>query len=243
MQSYVQSEGVPDKGVLLAKIQMRINLLIASSDKGQCEVLAEILDRQFGSYIASRCTDLANMVACAAEARPDVLLVDNAPRSDGVPALLADVRASTPGIRVLLLFHACAEELLIESVIEEPQAGGPPRNGAPPIIRAGEIWFGRGALVQAFKSLVRIVPSTHLIANGILTARQGEILHLVGAGLSNKEVARCLMISDQTVKTHLHRIYRKLHQSGRYKAFLSQLPALAEAAQKASAGGAPAHLF
>ena len=106
------------------------------------------------------------------------------------------------------------------------------REGAPRIIRAGEIWFGRGALLQAFKSLIRVSPATHLIDNGTLTARQGQILHLVGAGLSNKEVARRLMISDQTVKTHLHRIYRKLHQSGRYKAFLSQLPAPEDAAPK-----------
>jgi DNA-binding NarL/FixJ family response regulator len=226
---------------------MHINLLIASSDKSQCAVLAGELDRQFGSYIASRCTDMADMVACAAEALPDVLLVDNAPRSGGVPELLSQVRASHPGIRVLLLFHACAEELVIESVTEEPQAPGPreaaPRDEAPRIIRAGEIWFGRGALLQAIKSLVRIAPATHLVDNGTLTARQGQILHLVGAGLSNKEVARRLMISDQTVKTHLHRIYRKLHKSGRYKAFLSQLPAPDEAAPGASAGGAPAHLF
>jgi DNA-binding NarL/FixJ family response regulator len=190
---------------------------------------------------------MANMVACAAEAHPDVLLVDNAPRSGGVAELLSKVRASHPGIRVLLLFHACAEELVIESALDEPHAPGPrdtaSRHEAPRIIRAGEIWFGRGALLQAFKSLVRVGPETHLIDTGILTARQGEILHLVGAGLSNKEVARRLMISDQTVKTHLHRIYRKLHQSGRYKAFLSQLPAPDDAAQGASVGSAPAHLF
>ncbi len=227
---------------------MHINLLIASSDKSQCEVLATELDRQFGSYIASRCIDMENVVACAAEVLPDVLLVDNAPRSGGVPELLSQVRASNPGVRVLLLFHACAEELVIESVLEEqPHAPGlrepALRDGVPRIIRAGEIWFGRGALLQAFKSLVRVGPQTHLIENGILTARQGEILHLVGAGLSNKEVARRLMISDQTVKTHLHRIYRKLHQSGRYKAFLSQLPVPDDAAQSAGAGGAPAHLF
>ncbi|MDP3760928.1 MAG: response regulator transcription factor [Ramlibacter sp.] len=226
---------------------MHINLLIASDHTSQCAVLAEELDRQFGSYIATRWTDIANLVACAAQALPDVLLIDNAPRSDGVPALVSQVRLAHPGIRVLLLFHACAEELVIEWVMEEAHAPGPheaaPSEGAPRIIRAGEIWFGRGALIQACKSLVRVAPGTHLVDNGILTAREGEILHLVGAGLSNKEVARRLLISDQTVKTHLHHIYRKLHRSGRYKAFLSQLPAPEDAGQGAGAGGAPAHLF
>jgi Response regulator containing a CheY-like receiver domain and an HTH DNA-binding domain len=54
-----------------------------------------------------------------------------------------------------------------------------------------------------------------------LTAREREILDLVGAALSNKEIARKLAISDKTVKTHLHHIYVKLQRSGRYKAFLS----------------------
>lgn len=225
---------------------MHIKLLIASSDPVQCQVLAEELDRQFGSYVVPTCTDMASVIASAADAHPDVLLVDNAPRGDGVPSLLSQVRLTRPGVRILLLFHACAEELVIESVLEErhaPAIGEAPVDELPRIIRAGEIWFGRGALLQAFKSLVRVAPATHLVDNGTLTARQGEILHLVGAGLSNKEVARRLLISDQTVKTHLHRIYRKLHQSGRYKAFLSQLPAPEDVAQKASAGSAPAHLF
>lgn len=233
---------------------MHINLLIASSDNSQCAVLAGELDRQFGSYVASQCTDIANMAARVADIHPDVLLVDNAPRSGGVPELLSQVRASDAGIRVLLLFHACEEELVIESVMEEHRARQTREavapDSAPRIIRAGEIWFGRGALTQAFKSLVRVAPATHLIDTGILTARQGEILHLVGAGLTNKEVARRLTISDQTVKTHLHRIYLKLHQSGRYKAFLSQLPAppTAEASLRPGSGGngnngAPAHLY
>jgi hypothetical protein len=42
----------------------------------------------------------------------------------------------------------------------------------------------------------------------------------------NKEIARILKISDKTVKTHLHHIYVKLHQSGRYKAFLSNVAKL-----------------
>ena len=49
------------------------------------------------------------------------------------------------------------------------------------------------------------------------------MLDLIGSGLSNKEIARQLDISDKTVKTHLHRVYVKLNQSGRYKALLAQI--------------------
>ena len=55
-----------------------------------------------------------------------------------------------------------------------------------------------------------------------LTRREDEILRLIGTGLTNKEIGRRLKISDNTVKTHLHRVYTKLNQSGRFKAFLAQ---------------------
>jgi DNA-binding NarL/FixJ family response regulator len=48
-----------------------------------------------------------------------------------------------------------------------------------------------------------------------LTPREEEVLRLVGAGLSNKDIARRLTISDKTVKTHLHHVYVKLRLSGR----------------------------
>jgi LuxR family maltose regulon positive regulatory protein len=52
-----------------------------------------------------------------------------------------------------------------------------------------------------------------------LTEREREILELTGKGLSNKEIARHLNISHNTVKTHLHRVYVKVEKSGRIKAF------------------------
>jgi DNA-binding CsgD family transcriptional regulator len=56
----------------------------------------------------------------------------------------------------------------------------------------------------------------------LLTAREREIMLLVGSAMSNKEIARKLRISGNTVKTHLHHIYVKLNRSGRYKALLSE---------------------
>jgi DNA-binding NarL/FixJ family response regulator len=86
---------------------------------------------------------------------------------------------------------------------------------------AGSTWFGRTALLQALRS--QIGADAPAVAEGSkLTQREEEILRLIGQGLSNKEIGRRLDISNQTVKTHLHRVYAKLHQSGRYKAFLAQ---------------------
>ena len=51
-----------------------------------------------------------------------------------------------------------------------------------------------------------------------LSAREVELLRLVAAGASNREIAAQLMISDQTVKTHVSRILRKLDVTSRTQA-------------------------
>ena len=50
-----------------------------------------------------------------------------------------------------------------------------------------------------------------------LTTRQMQIVALVAKGNSNKEIARILKISDETVKLHLHAIYERLHVTSRGK--------------------------
>jgi len=50
----------------------------------------------------------------------------------------------------------------------------------------------------------------------MLSSREQEIALLVGRGLSNKNVARELGLSPGTVKTHVHNIFNKLGQRGRY---------------------------
>ena len=75
--------------------------------------------------------------------------------------------------------------------------------------------------MQALRSQVTLQAQKCTEARS-LTHREEEILQLIGHGLSNKEIGRRLEISDQTVKTHLHRVYSKLHKSGRYKAYLAQ---------------------
>ncbi|MBN1877257.1 MAG: winged helix-turn-helix transcriptional regulator [Anaerolineae bacterium] len=51
-----------------------------------------------------------------------------------------------------------------------------------------------------------------------LSEREIEVLHLIAAGLSNQEIAATLFVSVNTVKTHVKRLYGKLHVSSRLQA-------------------------
>lgn len=59
----------------------------------------------------------------------------------------------------------------------------------------------------------------------VLSPREREVAHLVAGGLSNKEVARELRLSEGTVKIHLHHILRKLGAKSRYSLIVRLLSA------------------
>lgn len=86
-------------------------------------------------------------------------------------------------------------------------------------VSQGEVWISLQASSQLVNKLVRRVSQGD---NEIeeLTRREWEVLVLVAAGNRNKEIASRLCVSENTVKTHLYAIYRKLHVGTRMGAAL-----------------------
>jgi DNA-binding NarL/FixJ family response regulator len=89
-------------------------------------------------------------------------------------------------------------------------------------VRAGQIW----ANTQQLQYLIEVmsqVPSLRVVsAQGVqlLTARQEQVVALVAEGLSNREIARELRLSEHTVKKYLFRIFEKLGISSRVELVL-----------------------
>jgi DNA-binding NarL/FixJ family response regulator len=186
------------------------------------------------------------LVEEAATLRPDVLLLERRNGND-VDTLVTDVvrrHATTP---VLLFGEGCVRELVLEGL--ESGASGCLFKSSPVSVFAeavrtvhrGGSWFSREVLLRALGAQLGVRAPAPPAEEGKLTRREDEIMVLIGAGLSNKEIARRLAISDHTVKTHLHRVYVKLHRSGRYKALLAQPASGAEAVALSHAGFAAAH--
>ena len=218
---------------------MQIELLVACFQEGPTVGWCTQLTRASGGRIAAKTVSTEAVLRTTLMTRPDVLLLEHtAGEEHKSRRLLSDLDALRGRTRVLLLCDAYPQVTLV-SFIRRGVHGcllrsSDPSLGAKAVITVhqGETWFGRNELLQALRSQVvrgAPVPPELLVDQQLLTAREREILLLVGGALSNKEIARKLRISDKTVKTHLHHIYVKLHRSGRFKAFLSD------------AAGAPAY--
>ena len=73
---------------------------------------------------------------------------------------------------------------------------------------------------EYIKPLIRIAMSAKSIKEDGLTERETEVLGLIGKGMTNKEIAKKLFLSEKTVKNHLNNIFKKIEVADRTNAAL-----------------------
>lgn len=86
-------------------------------------------------------------------------------------------------------------------------------------LKSGELWVARGTLMEYVCQRPKKTPSVDHTTSD-LTAREKEVLSLLGSGATNEEIANQLFVSPHTVKTHLHNILKKLGLKNRLQAAL-----------------------
>ena len=148
--------------------------------------------------------------------RPDVVLVDALRDHDALLARIREVRAALPTVKLITLAASMQPGLLAE-------AAGAGADGA--IAKTARLErvcalireVAAGTVFHAFTA----APAPLRRANGAagdapaLTQRELEVLRLVAAGAPNSRIAAQLWITEQTVKFHLSKVYRKLGVSNR----------------------------
>ena len=160
--------------------------------------------------------------------RFDVLLIDAEPLGRPPLETIRSVTALAPAVRSLLFRASCSDHFAIE-VLRCGGAGcisieckGLLLARAIRALHAGDYWASRTIVARAFRPLAAqpsegVASETNAYTN--LSPREREIVGWMRTGMSNKEIARELGISDMTVKTHAHNIFNKLEVSGRLRLF------------------------
>lgn len=163
--------------------------------------------------------------------RPDILLMDAEQIGTATCTLVRRVSALNLPTRALVL-HTNVPDLRIAHIIQCGGAGCLPRDSnACEMIRAvlavhrGELWASRKVVADVLQ-LMRMPDPVETVdeSEPALSKREREIVGWMRKGMTNKEIARVLGISDMTVKTHAHNIFHKLEVSGRR--LLSAVPLL-----------------
>jgi DNA-binding NarL/FixJ family response regulator len=145
---------------------------------------------------------------------PDVVLFDINHHAPDSLASLDRILAQNPSVRVVVLADAGTPSEIL--AVLEQGATGYILKSIDPFDLAGAI---RQAVNGTFFTLGGLpFRQAAPIAEIDLTARELEVLQRVAVGLSNRQIAQELWLSDQTIKFHLHRIYRKLGVANRTEA-------------------------
>ena len=175
--------------------------------------------------------DGGEAVRVCRDLRPDVVLMDvRMPSLDGIEATRQLAGADAPGPRVLILttfdldeyvfdaLRAGASGFLLKDVTAERLFD------AVRVIAAGEALLAPTVtrrLISEFTRLRPVADTSPSAVLGALTPRETEVLRLVAEGMSNPEIARRLVVTEETVKTHVSRILAKLGLRDRTQAVVA----------------------
>jgi DNA-binding NarL/FixJ family response regulator len=193
-----------------------IQILVAVVHASIAKAIQLALEREQGLRVVGHVGTVQELLSLVQKHAPNVLLLDpDLGDGDGFE-LICTLRDQYPQIRVVVFTGAYSEEVVLWSLNAGAWGCLSKDEQFAVLLKAiravsqGEIWAPRRLLSQAFVER----PVGKLCQEGStqsLTAREQEICHHVAQGETNKEIASRLFITEKTVKSHLHRIFHKLH--------------------------------
>lgn len=187
--------------------------------------LASLISSQPDMEIVAEAASGQTALAVAEECMPDLILMDiNMSDGDGLEATRM-IKDRLPYVKICMLTASDDDDLLFEAI--RAGAQGYLIKHMSPGVFVEEVRrqiHGEAAISEDIAAkIIRTVAgrSKAADANGPLsefTTREIEVLKLVGQGLTNREIAECLAIAENTVKNHLRNILQKLHFENRVQA-------------------------
>jgi RNA polymerase sigma factor (sigma-70 family) len=201
-----------------------ITVLIADAHALLRQRLSRFLAQQEDIQVIGAAADGRQVLSRVGALRPHILLLDiRMPKMSGLE-VLRKILARSPGTKTLILADVFEEEFIARAL--QPSVQGCLLKTAPPtelvkVIRtahAGELWAQRKLLTRVVENLRQRLDELQgflLEVPEVLTAREQEVVTWAEQGMTNKEIATQLGVSEKTVKTHLQNVFRKLKVSRR----------------------------
>jgi DNA-binding NarL/FixJ family response regulator len=193
------------------------------------EGLMTLLGTAAGITAVVAAADGAEAVALAARHRPDVVLMDlRMPVLDGVEAT-RQIRSALPDTEIVVLTTHADEASILDALRAGARGYLTKDAGIAEISRAVHAAaahqavldpVAQSALIEAASAgarSARVGPSPANLPDD-LTPREAEVLSLVAEGLSNREIASTLVVSEATVKTHINHLFAKIGARDRAQA-------------------------
>ena len=208
-----------------------IRIVVADDHQVVRTGFAALLDTQPDFTVVGTACDGAEAVTVARELRPDVVLMDvRMPAMDGIEATRQLAGSGPEGPRILILttfdldeyvydaLCAGASGFLLKDVTAERLFD------AVRVIAVGEALLAPSVTRRLISEFALQRPRQDALATAALAAltpRETQVLRLVAEGLSNQEISARLVVTEETIKTHVSRVLSKLGLRDRTQAVVT----------------------
>jgi DNA-binding NarL/FixJ family response regulator len=204
-----------------------LKVIVADDQALVREGLMTLLQAAPGIEPIAAAVDGAEAVELCARHRPDVVLMDlRMPKLDGVEATRR-IRAADPEIEVVVLTTHADEASILDALRAGARGYLTKDAGIAEISRAIQAAAAHQAVLdplvqsQLLAAATGSAPATARVDRTLpdeLTPREAEVLSLIARGLSNREIADTLVVSEATVKTHVNHVFAKIGARDRAQA-------------------------
>jgi DNA-binding NarL/FixJ family response regulator len=191
-----------------------IRVLLADDQRVVRDGLTLLLGLLPGVEVLDAARDGAQAVELAERLRPDVVLMDlRMPRCDGVEATKL-LRERCPSIKVIVLTTYADDRSVLDALRAGARgyltkdAGAAQINDTLHRVTSGQAVIDPAVAEHVINAITPDERPTPPLPDA-LTPREIEVLTLIADGLSNTEIARQLVISEATVKSHINRLLSK----------------------------------
>ena len=201
-----------------------VRVFILAENRLLREALTRILSKKSDIQVVAAAAFSPDVVGQISNAAPDVLLSDSAAVALSDLRLCSEVRAAIPGIKVVMIGMDADRETFLRAV----------RDGITGYVLKDASAMEVAAAVRSVANQEAVCPPSLCLAlfervasqnthpasfvirhNLGLTRREQQLVQMISRGLTNKEIASQLNLSEQTVKNHIHRMLRKLGATDR----------------------------
>ena len=211
----------------MATIVGKISVFLLAENRLLREALAKILNKKTDITVVGSAPLSSGVVLKITASSPQVLLFDPPHNTRGECSIIPPLRKALPTLKVVMIGMDPDKELFLRAVRDGiagyvlKDATAPEVADAVRSVAENQAVCPAGLCQALFEYVARQPPAypNLLVKHHMgLTRREQQLVEMIGRGLTNKEIAVTLGLSEQTIKNHIHRMLRKLGASDRLAA-------------------------
>jgi two-component system nitrate/nitrite response regulator NarL len=207
----------------------KIRVLAADSTRMSSQLLAQALAQNTQFHVTGIEPKPASILAAVADEKPNVVLMSSVLEESSTGFdLIRQVCATRPETRVVMLMDTSKRSAVVEA-FRSGAHGVFSRTESPKLlakcicsVHQGQVWANSAELRFLLEALCESEPAGTIEpgTEAILSKREQDVVRCVAEGLSNREIASRLGLTEHTVKNYLFRIFDKLGVSSRVEVVL-----------------------